>query len=48
MVVLDGLPSCPARVGIAPLKLEYNSGRVLLNPNETITPREPIKISKTS
>jgi len=28
-------PSCLARVDIAPLKLNCNSGRVLLNPFET-------------
>jgi len=36
MVLLDGIPSCPSRVGIAPPKLDYSSGRVFLNPNETM------------
>jgi len=40
MVVLDGLPFCPAKVAIAPLKLDSNNGRILLNPNETMAPRE--------
>jgi hypothetical protein len=39
MEILDGFPSCLARVDIAPPKLNCNGGRVLLNPNETMAPR---------
>jgi hypothetical protein len=39
MEILGGLPSCLARVDIAPLKLNCSNGRVLLNPNETMAPR---------
>jgi hypothetical protein len=39
MEILDGYPSCLARVDIAPPKLDCNGVRVLLNPNETMAPR---------
>ena len=45
MVVLGGLHSYLARVDIEPLKLYYNSGMVLLNPNETMALRALIKSS---
>jgi hypothetical protein len=40
MEILGGLPSYLSRVDIAPLKLKCSSGRVFLNPNETMAPRE--------
>jgi hypothetical protein len=39
MEILGGFPSCLERVDIAPPKPNYSSGRVFLNPNETMAQR---------
>jgi len=39
MEILDGFPSCLDRVDNSPPK-QTNSGRVLINPNKTMAPRE--------
>jgi hypothetical protein len=39
MKPLMDLPPCLSRVDIAPLKMNWNVGRIFLNPNKTMAPR---------